>query len=136
MAAGKQVGTFSGVPAFSNTREFFSSKSTGYFASGDSVSALDLSKGNASLWTATLPSAVVAGRVATANAVWEGTAGATLVALNPATGAVLNTITLPSAPGGGGAYSGTPSDIGVGDNLLVAPTGSTITAFGSTGSRF
>ena len=78
---------------------------------------------------------MVAGPVATANAVWVGV-GATLVALNPATGAVLNTITLPSAPGGGGAYSGTPSDIGVGDNLLVAPTGSTITAFGSTGSRF
>ncbi len=123
-STGKQVGTFSGVPAFSSTREFFSSKSTGYFASGDSVSALNLSKGNASLWTATLSSAVVAGPVAT------------LVALNPATGAVLNTIQLPSAAGGGGAYSGTPSDIGIGDNLLVAPTGSTITAFGSTGSRF
>jgi hypothetical protein len=113
----------------------FSSRSTGYFASGDSVSALNLSKGNASLWTATLSSAVVAGPVATANAVWVGT-GTTLVALNPATGAVLNTIQLPSASGGGGAHSGTPRISVFGDNLLVAPTGSTITAFGSTGSRF
>jgi len=90
-STGKQVGTFSGVPAFSGTRELFSSRPTGYFASADSVSALNLSKGNASLWTATLSSAVVAGPVATSNAVWVGTG---------------------------------------------APTGSTITAFGSTGSRF
>jgi hypothetical protein len=49
---------------------------------------------------------------------------------------VWNTNGVSGCSGGGGAYSGTPSDIGVGDNLLVAPTGSTITAFGSTGSRF
>ena len=53
-----------------------------------------------------------------------------LVALSPASGAVLSTITLPGAPGGGGQYSGAPSDIGIGNNVLVVPTGSTVTAFG------
>jgi hypothetical protein len=43
---------------------------------------------------------------------------------------VLSTITLPGAPGGGGQYSGAPSDIGIGNNVLVVPTGSTVTAFG------
>ena len=33
-------------------------------------------------------------------------------------------------PGGGGQYSGAPSDIGIGNNVLVVPTGSTVTAFG------
>jgi outer membrane protein assembly factor BamB len=135
-SSGKQVGTFSGVPAFSSTRGFFTSTSTGYFASGDKVSALNVSNDNSSVWTANLSSAVVAGPVATSDAVWVGTASSTLVALNPQTGAVLNTIQLPGAPGGGGPYSGTPSDIGVGNNMLVAPTGSTITAYGSTGIGF
>jgi hypothetical protein len=49
---------------------------------------------------------------------------------DPASGAVLSTTTLPGAPGGGGQYSGDPSDIGIGNNVLVVPTGSTVTAFG------
>ena len=51
---------------------------------------------------------------------------------NPATpaAAVPATITLPGTPGGGGKYSGDPSDIGIGNNVLVVPTGSTVTAFG------
>jgi outer membrane protein assembly factor BamB len=122
-SAGTLEGTFSGVPAFG--------RSTGYFASGDTVSALDIARGNAPVWTATLSSTVAAGPVVTPNAVWVGTSGATLVALSPATGKVLNTIQLPGAPGGGGQYSGTPSDIGVGGNTLVVPSGSTITAFGN-----
>jgi hypothetical protein len=68
--------------------------------------------------------------VVTSSAVWVGTSASTLVALSPASGAVLSTITLPGIPGGGGQYSGDPSDIGIGNNVLVVPTGSTVTAFG------
>jgi outer membrane protein assembly factor BamB len=119
---GQLVGTFSGVPAFNGT--------TGFFANGTAVTALDVAQKNTPLWTANLPAAVVAGPVATGSAVWVGTSASTLVALSPASGAVLATIVLPGAPGGGGQYSGDPSDIGVGNNILVAPTGSMVTAFG------
>lgn len=121
-STGVNEGSFTGVPAFSGT--------TGFFASGDAVSALDVAKGNAAVWTANLPAAVAAGPVVTSSAVWVGTSASTLVALSPATGTVLSTITLPGLPGGGGEYSGDPSDIGVGNNILVVPTGSTVTAFG------
>jgi outer membrane protein assembly factor BamB len=121
-STGALEGSFSGVPAFSGT--------TGFFASGDAVSALNVANGNASLWTANLPATVVAGPVATPSAVWVGTSASTLVALSPATGEVLSTITLPGLPGGGAEYSGDPSDIGIGNNVLVVPTGSTVTAFG------
>ncbi len=119
---GVGAGTFTGIPAFTGA--------TGLFASGNTVSALDVAEKNATLWTATLPANVVAGPVVTPSAVWVGTSASTLVALDPANGAVLNTITLPGVPGGGGEYSSEPSDIGIGNNVLVAPTGSTVTAFG------
>jgi outer membrane protein assembly factor BamB len=121
-STGAVEGSFSGVPAFSG--------STGFFASGTTVSALNVVKGNAPVWSASLPADVVAGPVVTSSAVWVGTSASTLVALSPASGAVLSTITLPGTPGGGGKYSGDPSDIGIGNNILVVPTGSTVTAFG------
>ncbi len=119
---GKLEGSFPGVPAFSGT--------TGFFASGDAVSALDVADNDAPLWTANLPAAVVAGPVVTRFAVWLATSASTLVALSPASGEILATIALPGAPGGGGQYSGDPSDIGIGNNILVVPTGATVTAFG------
>ena len=121
-STGAVEGSFSGVPAFSGK--------TGFFANGSTVSALNVAKGNSSVWSATLPAAVAAGPVVTSSAVWVGTSASTLVALSPASGAVLSTTTLPGAPGGGGQYSGDPSDIGIGNNVLVVPTGSTVTAFG------
>jgi outer membrane protein assembly factor BamB len=121
-STGKLEGTYTGTPAFTGA--------TGLFANGDTVSALDVAEKNAPLWTATLPGNVVAGPVVTPSAVWVGTDSSTLVALDPSNGAVLNTITLPGVPGGGGEYSGDPSDIGIGNNVLVVPTGSTVTAFG------
>jgi outer membrane protein assembly factor BamB len=121
-STGAVEGSFSGVPAFSG--------STGFFASGTAVSALNVVKGNAPVWSASLPADVVAGPVVTSSAVWVGTSASTLVALSPASGAVLSTITLPGTPGGGGKYSGDPSDIGICNNVLVVPTGSTVTAFG------
>jgi outer membrane protein assembly factor BamB len=118
---GALKGTFAGVPAFSGT--------TGYFASGKTVSALDVGGNGKPVWTATVPGAVLAGPIATASAIWVGTKTSKLVALDPATGAVLSTCKLPGTPG---TTSGnlTPSDIGIGGNLIVVPTESTITAFG------
>ena len=121
-STGAVEGSFSGIPAFSGK--------TGFFANGSTVSALNVANGNSPVWSATLPATVVAGPVVTSSAVWVGTSASTLVALSPASGAVLSTITLPGAPGGGGQYSGAPSDIGIGNNVLVVPTGSTVTAFG------
>jgi outer membrane protein assembly factor BamB len=112
---GQLLRTFSGVPAFSGT--------TGFFANGSAVTALDVSQQDTPLWTASLPASVVAGPVATGSVVWVGTSASTLVALNPNNGTILKTIALPGVPGGG-------SDIGIGNNILVAPTGSTVTAFG------
>ena len=43
---------------------------------------------------------------------------------------MLSTITLPGPPAAGAGVSGAPSDIGIGNNVLVVPTGSTVTAFG------
>jgi hypothetical protein len=121
-STGAVEGSFSGIPAFSGK--------TGFFASGSTVSALNVANGNSPVWSATLPAAVAAGPVVTSSAVWVGTGALTLVALSPASGAVLSTTTLPGAPGGGGQYSGDPSDIGIGNDVLVVPTGSTVTAFG------
>ena len=121
-ATGKLVGSFSGVPAFSGQ--------AGFFANGTTVTALNVANKNSPLWTANLPGAVVAGPVATGSVVWVGTSASTLVALSPASGAILATIPLPGAPGGGGQYSADPSDIGAGNNVLVVPAGSTVTAFG------
>ncbi|MGH3173614.1 MAG: hypothetical protein ACRDPF_07085 [Streptosporangiaceae bacterium] len=94
------------------------------------MSALNVARGNSPVWSATLPATVVAGAVVPSSAVWVGTSASTLVALSPASGAVLSTIALPGAPGGGGQYSSAPSDIGIGNNVLVVPTGSPVTAFG------
>jgi outer membrane protein assembly factor BamB len=120
-STGAQEGTFAGAPAFDG--------STGYFALNSTVSALKVSN-NKSQWTATLPSTVVEGPVVTPSAVWVATDADSLVALNPSTGSVESTITLPGLPGGGGEYSGAPADLGAGNNILVVPTGDTVTAFG------
>lgn len=121
-SSGKLLGTFAGVPAFSGT--------TGFFAAGKTLAALDVAKKETPVWSATLPSAVAAGPVATQAAVWVATSASKLVALNPATGAVLDSYKLPGVPGGGAQFSSTPSDIGVGNDMLIVPTGPTITAFG------
>jgi hypothetical protein len=44
--------------------------------------------------------------------------------------AVMSTSPLSAAPGGGGQYSGVPSDLGVGNNIVIVPTGATVSAFG------
>ena len=78
---------------------------------------------------AALRGSISAGPVATPAAVWVGTTASKLVAVSPTTGAVLATYDLPGIPGVGG-YSLNPADIGIGNNLIVVPAGSTLTAFG------
>jgi outer membrane protein assembly factor BamB len=120
-STGAKEGTFTGVPAFSG--------GTGYFANGTTVSAVKVSN-NKAQWTATLPATITEGPVVTPSAVWVATDAPSLVALDPSTGSVLSAITLPGIPGGGGEYSGDPADLGVGNNILVVPTGAIVTAFG------
>ncbi len=120
-STGKKLGTYTGSPAFAAT--------TGYFANGDVVSASSVTTG-AALWSATLPAPVVDSPVVTPSAVWVATGDSELVALDPSNGAVLSTSPLPAPPGGGGEYSGVPSDLGAGNNLVVVPTGATVSAFG------
>ena len=120
-STGKSLGTYTGSPAFAAT--------TGYFADGDIVSASSVVTGEA-LWSATLSAPVADSPVVTPSAVWVATSDSKLVALDPANGSVLSTSPLPAAPGGGGQYSGVPSDLGVGNNIVIVPTGATVSAFG------
>jgi len=120
-STGKILGTYAGSPAFAGT--------TGYFADGDIVSASSVKTGTA-LWSAALSAPVVDGPVVTPSAVWVATSDSKLVALDPSNGAVLSTSPLPAAPGGGAQYSGVPSDLGVGNNIVIVPTGATVSAFG------
>ena len=120
-STGKRLGTYAGSPAFAAT--------TGYFANGDVVSASSVTTG-AALWSATLPAPVADSPIVTPSAVWVATSNSELVALDPSNGSVLSTSPLPAAPGGGGQYSGVPSDLGAGNNIVVVPTGATVTAFG------
>jgi outer membrane protein assembly factor BamB len=120
-STGTLIAPFFGVPAFSGPSVFL--------GDGDGVFAEDTARANRPEWTTHLPAEVVAGPVATPDAVWVATADSRLYALNPTTGAVVAIRTLPGVPGGGVEYSRTPSDIGVGDGVLIAPTGATVTAF-------
>jgi outer membrane protein assembly factor BamB len=120
-STGKSLGAYTGSPAFAAT--------TGYFADGDIVSASSVVTGEA-LWSATLSAPVADSPVVTPSAVWVATSDSKLVALDPANGSVLSTSPLPAAPGGGGQYSGVPSDLGVGNNIVIVPTGATVSAFG------
>jgi outer membrane protein assembly factor BamB len=119
---GTQLGTFLGTPAFSGT--------TGFFAFRRTLSALDVADNNKPVWTATLRASISAGPIATTAAVWVGTHGSRLLAISPATGAVLASYKLPGVPGAADGNSLTPADIGIGNNLIVVPTESTLTAFG------
>jgi outer membrane protein assembly factor BamB len=118
---GTLKGTFSGTPAFSGT--------TGFFASGHTLSALDVAAKNKPVWTVSLRGSISAGPIATPAAVWVGTTASKLVAFSPTTGTVLATYNLPGIPGASG-YSLNPADIGIGNNLIVVPAESTLTAFG------
>jgi outer membrane protein assembly factor BamB len=99
------------------------------FSFGSSLFAQNVQTG-IPLWTTGVGGTIVAGPVATASTVYVGTTSSQIVALDVKSGAVLYKLALPGVPGGGGQYSGAPSDIAAGDSLLVVPTGSTITAFG------
>jgi len=120
-STGKSLGTYTGSPAFAGT--------TGYFANGDGVSASSVKTGEA-LWSVTLAASVVYGPVVTPSAVWVATSNSDLVELDPSNGDVLSTLPLPAAPEYGGQYHSVPTDLGVGNNIVVVPTGPTVTAFG------
>jgi outer membrane protein assembly factor BamB len=120
-STGAKEGTFTGAPAFGG--------GTGYFANGTTVSAVKVGS-NKTQWTATLPAAIAEGPVVTPSAVWVATEASSLIALDPSTGSILSTTTLPGVPGGGGEYAGDPADLGAGNGILVVPTGATVTAFG------
>ncbi|HZU58344.1 MAG TPA: PQQ-binding-like beta-propeller repeat protein [Actinocrinis sp.] len=117
---GTAVGTFTGTPAFSHGNAFF--------ADGTQLSSEALSN-FALRFTTTLPSQIVAGPVIAGNVVYLGSADNKLYGVSTSTGKIVVTLPLPGTPGGGGEYFAPPSDINVGDGLLVVPTGSTVTAF-------
>jgi outer membrane protein assembly factor BamB len=117
---GTLKGTFPGPPAFSGTTGFF-------VTSSGSVSALDVADKDKPLWTSTLPAAVGSAPVATPAAIWVVTAASKLVALNSETGAVLSTH---EVPGTAGVDDLNPASVGIGNNLIVVPIGTTLTAFG------
>jgi outer membrane protein assembly factor BamB len=118
---GTSVGSFAGRPAFRHERAFF--------ANGNSVFAEDV-KTQVPLWTVSVAGTITAGPITTRGAVWVATASKYLIELSPSTGGVLSKLTLNGVPGGGGEYSGDPSDINAGDGMLVVPTGRTVTAYG------
>lgn len=120
-STGAALGTFAGVPAFSRGNAFF--------ANGTQLSSETLSN-FAVRFTTTLPSQVVAGPVIAGRVVYVGGADNKLYGVSTSTGKIVITLPLPGTPGGGGEYFAPPSDINVGNGLLVVPTGSTVTAFG------
>lgn len=120
-STGAAVGTFAGAPAFSRGNAFF--------ANGAQLSSETLSD-FAVRFTTTLPSQVVAGPVVAGRVVYVGGADNKLYGVSTSTGKIVVTLPLPGTPGGGGEYFAPPSDINVGNGLLVVPTGPTVTAFG------
>ena len=118
---GNTQGTFSGVPAFSGT--------DGYFANGSALFCENV-KTLTPVFTAPVPSTIVACPVIAGQRVYVGTANAGVYALSTTNGEVVWHGALPGVPGGGGEYSSPPSDIAVGQGLLVVPTGKQVTAFG------
>ena len=120
-STGKTQGTFSGVPAFSGIN--------GYFANGSALFCENV-KTLTPVFTAPVPSTIVAGPVIAGQSVYVGTANAEVYALSTTNGKVVWHGALPGVPGGGGQYFSPPSDIAVGQGLLVVPTGKQVTAFG------
>ncbi len=118
---GAVLGSFTGSPAFSGTK--------GYFANGTSLFAENIST-LSPIFTVDVPSTIVAGPVIANGAVYVGTADSKVYALSTTDGSVLSVKDLPQAPGGGGQYFAPPSDIAVGQGLLVVPGGNVVTAFG------
>jgi outer membrane protein assembly factor BamB len=117
---GEEVSTYAGTPAFIGA--------AGFFGFDNAVYAQNVKTG-IPLWTTVVNGTVLAGPVTTSSAVYVATSKPALVVLDPYTGAIVSSTPLPGQPGGGGQYSACPSDMGVGDSLLVVPTGSRVTAF-------
>ncbi len=116
-----KIGHFAGTPAFDDGNV--------YLASGNSITCKSLA-GLARRFTTTLPSAILAGPVIASGTVYVGTANSKVYGISTSTGKVITTKSLPGVPGGGTYASRSPSDLGLGLNLLVVPTGATVTAFG------
>ncbi|HEX3426542.1 MAG TPA: PQQ-binding-like beta-propeller repeat protein [Acidimicrobiales bacterium] len=121
-STGAGAGTFSGTPAFDGGNAFIASGTALYSETVPSLTPR---------FSVTLPSSVTAGPVIANGVVYVGTANDEIYGLSTANGAIVSTKSLPGAAGGGG--SSNPSDIGIGDNLLVVPTGATVTAFAGSG---
>jgi outer membrane protein assembly factor BamB len=120
-STGKTVGTFSGVPAFLGTN--------GYFANGSDIFCENV-KTLTPVFTAPLPSAAATSPVIAGQTLYVGTLNSEVYGLSTTTGKVTWHAALPGVPGGGAQYSSPTSDIAVGQNLLVVPTGDHVTAFG------
>ncbi len=118
---GDEVGSFAGTPAFEG--------GTAFFAVGDALFAAD-AKSLKPRFTKDLPADVVAGPVIAGKVVYLGGSDGVLYAVSTSTGELFPPTPLRGVPGGGGQYSGAPSDINVGQGILVVPTGSRVTAYG------
>jgi outer membrane protein assembly factor BamB len=121
VADGRLVGSFTGTPAFVN--------GVGYFAVGSSVFAQEVQTLTPK-FTKSLRHPIVSGPVIAGDIVYVATDNARVYGLNASDGKTSTIVLLPGVAGGGGQYSGVPSDIGVGDGLLVVPTGAIVTAYG------
>ncbi len=122
---GATDGTFAGTPAFDDGNAFI--------ASGNAVFSETLAD-LTPRFTTELPSAVVAGPVIASGVVYVGCANSRVYEISTTTGKLIGAKLLPGAPGGGVAYSATPSDMGIGQNLLVVPTGAVVSTFGTVSS--
>jgi outer membrane protein assembly factor BamB len=115
-ATGKTRGSFSGTPAFAGTN--------GYFAIGSSIYCENV-KTLTPVFTAQLPAAISTSPVIAGQTLYVAASNSRVYALNATTGKRIWRGWLPGVPG----QTGLPG-IAVGQNLLVVPTGSTVTAFG------
>jgi outer membrane protein assembly factor BamB len=120
-ATGKVVGTFSGTPAFSGD--------AAYFVTGSTLYVEDVTTRTPVLST-TLPSSATTSPIIARNVLYYGASNGKVYGVNIATGQVVWTGALSGVSGGGSQYTSPISDIGIGDNLLIVPTGNKVTAFG------
>lgn len=120
-SSGATEGTFSGTPAFSG--------SDGYFAVGSSIYCENV-RTLTPVFTASLPSSAVTSPVIAGDVLYVGTANSMVYGVSTRTGRIVWSAARPGAPGGGAQYSSPISDIGIGQGLLVVPTGEAVTAFG------
>lgn len=118
---GKVVSSYAGTPAFA--------EGAAYTAVGSSIFAEDL-RTRRPLFTVDVPSRIVAGPIIANGVVYVGAEDAKVYGLSTTDGRLMTTKSLPGVPGGGGQYFGPPSDMGIGQGILVVPTGATVTAFG------